>query len=680
MEMEMEMRGKDEIEVGEDLTPSLPPLSFSLNDSLLFSHCSACFSPLPPLFHPLFPPPPPTLLYCSSQCSNYDSTLHHSSAESQLLHLLRSRPSLFPHSADTSDLRLALRLITVTIIQSHSDRIAGLLTNRHKLTASFGSCDEILLRISDGARAMALARRMMMRDGFNFSEDEILIEDDVRLEEAALCLVLTNAVEVQDNKTGRTLGVALYGQNFSWINHSCSPNACYRILLPSEIETLPFSPEETPLRISPYCSAEEEEETQVMKNSVCSSDFLNKEFQVCYGPRMIVRSIKRIKKGEEVTVAYTDLLQPKDMRQSELWSRYRFICCCRRCNAFPSTFVDHALEEISAVNAHSSCTSSDFDKDKATEMLNQYIDDAIADYLSVGDPQSCCEKLEHVLTQGLFDEHLECKGKAPQPTYWMHPLHHLSLNAYTTLASAYQSRSKELFASLPETNKHLCEAFDMGRTSAAYSLLLAGATNYLFQLEPSLIASVANFWAGAGESLLDFARSSIGSKFLPASNLSSFTKCKRPKCSLREKVIQIRTSQLRKRETNLLHGQTQFSDFENLSSQFLNCITSLTTEKAWLFLTRNCSHLKVFKDPLDFSWLATERFFNLWECPIHCSDNNETISKHEAQEFGNHGRIHLLQLGYHCLLYGSYLGSLCFGEHSHLVRHIQNILECEDGL
>lgn len=33
-----------------------------------------------------------------------------------------------------------------------------------------------------------------------------------------------------------------------------------------------------------------------------------------YGPRMIVRSIKRIKRSEEVTVAYTDLLQPKVRR------------------------------------------------------------------------------------------------------------------------------------------------------------------------------------------------------------------------------------------------------------------------------------------------------------------------------------------------------------------------------
>lgn len=29
------------------------------------------------------------------------------------------------------------------------------------------------------------------------------------------------------------------------------------------------------------------------------------------GPRVVVRSIKRIKKGEAVTIAYCDLLQPK---------------------------------------------------------------------------------------------------------------------------------------------------------------------------------------------------------------------------------------------------------------------------------------------------------------------------------------------------------------------------------
>jgi hypothetical protein len=100
-----------------------------------------------------------------------------------------------------------------------------LLTNRDKLLATTGD-DEFVRRIREGAAAMAAATKM--RDGH---ESEAWELDDVALE-AALCLVLTNAVEVQDN-TGRTLGIALYGPSFCWINHSCSPNACYRISLPS---------------------------------------------------------------------------------------------------------------------------------------------------------------------------------------------------------------------------------------------------------------------------------------------------------------------------------------------------------------------------------------------------------------------------------------------------------------
>lgn len=37
-------------------------------------------------------------------------------------------------------------------------------------------------------------------------------------------------------------------------------------------------------------------------------------------------------------------LFPQAVRQSELWSKYRFICCCGRCNASPLTYVDHTLQ------------------------------------------------------------------------------------------------------------------------------------------------------------------------------------------------------------------------------------------------------------------------------------------------------------------------------------------------
>lgn len=43
-----------------------------------------------------------------------------------------------------------------------------------------------------------------------------------------------------------------------------------------------------------------------------------------YGPRVTVRSIKRIKKGEEVTVTYTDLLQPK-VSAFYLYTHYTWI-------------------------------------------------------------------------------------------------------------------------------------------------------------------------------------------------------------------------------------------------------------------------------------------------------------------------------------------------------------------
>jgi len=41
---EMEMRSTEEIETGRDITPTLSPLSFSLHNSHLNTHCSTCFS------------------------------------------------------------------------------------------------------------------------------------------------------------------------------------------------------------------------------------------------------------------------------------------------------------------------------------------------------------------------------------------------------------------------------------------------------------------------------------------------------------------------------------------------------------------------------------------------------------------------------------------------------------
>ncbi|KAL5675978.1 hypothetical protein ACJX0J_012109, partial [Zea mays] len=62
-----------------------------------------------------------------------------------------------------------------------------------------------------------------------------------------------------------------------------------------------------------------------------------------YGPRVVVRCIKPINKGDEVCITYIDLLQTREARHSDLWSKYKFICSCRRCIASPEPYTDLIL-------------------------------------------------------------------------------------------------------------------------------------------------------------------------------------------------------------------------------------------------------------------------------------------------------------------------------------------------
>ncbi|KAK3230128.1 hypothetical protein Dsin_002009 [Dipteronia sinensis] len=388
--MEMEMRARQDIKAGQDITPPLPPLTFAL---------------------------------------------HH-----------QSPPS--------SDIRAALRLRHSLPSTSHPPppRLFGLLTNRDRLLSS----PDPMIR--QGAREMSTHGRPNLSN------------DDVALEEALLCLVMTNAVEVQD-KSGLMLGITVYDHNFSWINHSCSPNASYRFFF-SHSNSPSFSNHSNMLIVPAFFN---DVQTQG-ESDVCSTSQLKQGCDRC-GPSIIVRSIKRINNGEAVTVPYTDLLQPKAMRQAELWSKYQFVCCCKRCSASPPTYVDRTLEEISAYSLElSSKFDPNFNRDEANQKLTDYMDEFITEYLSVGDPESCCKKMEHLLNQGLLCEQTEIGEEKVALNLRLHPLHHLALNAYMTLASAYKIRSSDLLSLNSDIDAHNLEAFNMSRTSAGYSLLLAGAT------------------------------------------------------------------------------------------------------------------------------------------------------------------------------------------------------------
>lgn len=324
------------------------------------------------------------------------------------------------------------------------------------------------------------------------------------------------------------------------------------------------------------------------------------------------------------------------------------------------TEVISIVQDITVVNLDSSSTKISFDTEKATQRLTEYVEDAIADYLSIDDPESCCERLEHVLAQGLPDEQLEFMEGKPQTTYWLHPLHHLSLNAYTTLASAYKTRASDLMALCCETDEHhLLQAFNMSRTSVAYSLMRAGAAHHLFHHESSLIASVANFWTSAGVSLLTFARSlqrpSEAVKWgLPVSYLSNKAEVHRcSKCSLADKF---KTIQLR--------SGVQRAEFEDTTREFLGCVAN-STQQVWSYLVSSCRYLGSIKDPIDLGCLSNTKHSCILDGHVHprgrAVESNRGTEDFESQDDANGILTHMCQLGFHCVLYGGYLASICSG-------------------
>ncbi|XP_019249919.1 PREDICTED: protein SET DOMAIN GROUP 41 isoform X1 [Nicotiana attenuata] len=659
----MEVRAKEEIPIGQDLTPPIPPLSLSLHHSTLLSHCSSCFSPLPSSpFSPTNNPSPNHFIrYCSLQCSSLDSPLHFSSSEFHFFHLFPQ--PLYTTSPTSTDLRLSLRLIhrfqEANVSFSSLERIGGLVTNFKKLTLLeeqqyYNDDDEgeISGRILEGAKATAVARRM--RDGLDTNVE--LSAAEYAVEAAVLCLVLTNSVEVHD-KDGRSLGVGVYDLAFSYINHSCSPNASYRFCTAFDCGG------ELEFRICPAASGTDAAGTEG-KSIINGSE-------AC-GPRIVLRSIKAIQKSEEVLITYTDLLQPKVMRQSELWSKYRFSCCCKRCKAMPTSYIDHCLQEILFLNLGcSSMASGDhFYGDRVMERLADCLDDAINDFLSFSNPKCCCEKLEILLTQDHVDVVLTPNGENLHRLFRLHPLHHVSLQAYMTLASAYKVSESDLLALDSECDKHQNDAFRMSRKSAAYSLLLAGATHHLFESESSLVVPLSNFWMTAGETLLSLVKSSIWNSFPKGRHIEeiSFSSCQScGKCTLLDRI-----------RVTFTNSRDRNAEFAEVTSQFLNCVTDITP-KIWGFIIEEGGgYLKEVVDPINLRWLES-RTSSVTHFGTHATSGNakETDSGFKAVQHHRETRVNLFQLSIHCLLYGAFLSTICFGPHSPLTFKVENLLSHE---
>ncbi|XP_010930962.1 protein SET DOMAIN GROUP 41 isoform X2 [Elaeis guineensis] len=647
----MEMRASGEVGLAQDLTPPIPPIAATLHDCFLPSHCSSCFRPLQQQNSSATPLSCPAcsaaVRYCTLACSAADSVPHASSGECLLLSL---RP---PNSGPTSELRAALRLLysldTLGLLpppcRSESPRrIGGLLAGDLENVLEEGG--EVAERIREGGSLMSRARnRRRARD--ERRDGAVALE-----EEEALLAVLTNAVEVQVSERG-ALGIAIYGPAFSWFNHSCAPNACYRFELVDRCDgTSSWDPGS--FGVSPAGT----EDACAMWKAWNYSEGGPSHGLCRYGPRVIVRSIKPIKEGEEVCITYTDLLQPKAMRHLDLWSKYRFVCCCERCSALQEMHIDRLLN----------CYPRDLDLDNSDggdagcEELADMLDQAISDYTSGDDPEACCYKLESMLS-GSYENKMFQAENTSESEFRLHPCHHLSLNAYIILASAYRTCANSVLTSgLGENNN--VEFIKMARAAAAYSLLLAGATHHLFLSEPSLIATTTHYLISAGESILSLVQSptwgSTGLRF----NKS-------------EICWAVHHSPNGKDGSAL-----RWDNFKAAPMRFLGCISSILLH-SWPFLTQGLCYLESIRSPIDFSWLDSDvvrpQAFAGGRDTTDFANPERAECKYQAEMSMEKERKGLFQLAVHCLIYSSYLASICYSPRNYLTDHVKELLYGSSG-
>ncbi|KAM3367434.1 hypothetical protein ACQJBY_016187 [Aegilops geniculata] len=366
--MAMEMRARESVGMSEDLTRAISPYATALHDAFLHSHCSSCFRKLPSQ--------PPyamscmlccSVQYCCSDCLSSDREMHSSSGECCFFanHLKKASPSYITEG--TSDVRASLRLLYFLEMHglvssdsiNRSSRIGGLSTIGIREVLEVGG--EVTERILKGSMMMSSARKMR-------TQTSVVFSNGLTIEIVTLWVVMINSVEVQIGD-GWDLGIAVYGPSFSWFNHSCFPNASFRFVLAPPNEDSVSDKSE--YRAVPASKGVAQDAWHAWQFEEGSAHALGK-----YGPRVVVRCIKPINKGDEVCITYIDLLQTREARHSDLWSKYKFICSCERCTASPESYVDFILNcdfrnLSSPENAFISRAIEDFD-DILQQAISEY--------------------------------------------------------------------------------------------------------------------------------------------------------------------------------------------------------------------------------------------------------------------------------------------------------------------
>ncbi|XP_015692119.1 protein SET DOMAIN GROUP 41 [Oryza brachyantha] len=415
--MAMGMRASKSVDMSEDLSQAIAPYATALHDALLHSHCSSCFRNIPTQ-----PPYAMSCMtcgyvrYCCSDCCISDCEVHSSSGECCFFanHLREASPSYL--TEETSNIRAALRLLYSLEMRdlvsfdsvSSPNRIGGLSASGIGQVMEEGG--EIAEMIMEGSLLMLSARKLRMQTTLGFS-------NGLTIEKVALWAVMTDSVEVQISE-GRALGIAVYGPRFSWFNHSCCPNASYRFVLASRNEDCTSDKPES--CVVPICKGAAPDVWHAWQSEEDDSAHA----QCRYGPQVVVRCTKSINKGDEVFITYIDLLQTREARLSDLWSKYKFICSCERCTAVPKPYGDLIL----SCDARNLNTSDDAVTDPAIKDLDNILQQAISECSFLDDPKACCDVIESMLSENLMSN-LQQEEQSPRK-YILHPLHHISISSF----------------------------------------------------------------------------------------------------------------------------------------------------------------------------------------------------------------------------------------------------------
>lgn len=315
------------------------------------------------------------------------------------------------------------------------------------------------------------------------------------------------------------------------------------------------------------------------------------------------------------------------------------------------------------VNILFQCYARDLDLDNGNigdagcQELADMLDQAISEYTSDDNPEACCYKLESMLSGSYENNKFQAENPS-ESKFRFHPCHHLSLNAYIILASAYRTCANSLLtAGLCENNNS--EFVKMSRAAASYSLLLAGATHHLFLSEPSLIASTTHYLISAGESMLSLVQSPTWG--------STGLRYKSEICWAVHQSL----------NTGKEGSALPWDNFKAVPVRFLRCISSILLH-SWPFLTQGLCYLESIRSPIDFSWLdldvvQPQTFAGGQDCNDFAKPECSECESQAEMSMENE-RKGLFWLAVHCLIYSSYLGSICYSPRNDLTDHVKKLL------